>query len=181
VIFAVLIVHFFLRITGVYGRNAMIIAAFIVALMMVGGLGYLNAYSNMAGGTSATQETPRTDGASGAGGTTSIDALFSKPTDTAPGATAAVTPVSDGFSLGLPRLSVTSLADADLWFWMAFATGIFFIVTTVAALYMLTVENNVRNLHIARDYRHRQRQFAQLHLLQLADRRGGAPAQASAE
>jgi hypothetical protein len=57
---------------------------------------------------------------------------------------------------------------------MAFATGIFFIVTTVAALYMLTVENNVRNLHIARDYKHRQRQFAQLHLLQLADQRPSA-------
>ena len=47
----------------------------------------------------------------------------------------------------------------------------FFIVTTVAALYMLTIEQNVRNLHIARDYRHRQRQFAQLHMLQLADKR----------
>jgi hypothetical protein len=29
----------------------------------------------------------------------------------------------------------------------------------------------VRNFHIAHDYKHRQRQFAQLHLLQLADRR----------
>jgi hypothetical protein len=182
VIFAVLIVHFFLRITGVYGRNAMIVAAFIVALMMVGALGYLNAYSNMAGGISATQETPRTDGASGSGGNSSIDALFSKPSDSAPAA-AAITPASDGFSIGLPRLSATSLADADSWFWMAFATGIFFIVTTVAALYMLTVENNVRNLHLASDYKHRQRQFAQLHMLQLADKRtarvSAAPAAAA--
>jgi hypothetical protein len=42
----------------------------------------------------------------------------------------------------------------------------------VAALYMQTVENNVRNFHISRDYKHRQRQFAQLHLLQLADKQG---------
>ena len=49
---------------------------------------------------------------------------------------------------------------------------IFFIVTTVAALYMQTVENNMRNFHIARDYSHRRRQFAQLHLLELADEAG---------
>jgi hypothetical protein len=183
VIFAVLIVHFFLRITGVYGRNIMITAAFVMALVMIGGLGYLVAYNNMAGGTSATQETPRTDGASGSGGNSSIDALFSKPSDTAPTASAAITPVSDGFSIGLPKLSNTSLANADSWFWLAFASVIFFIVTTVAALYMLTVENNVRNLHLASDYKHRQRQFAQLHMLQLADRRtatvSAAPAAAA--
>jgi hypothetical protein len=174
VIFAVLIVHFFLRITGVYGRNTMIVAAFVMAIVMIGGLGYLVAYSNMAGGTSATQEQARPDGASATGGSSSIDALFSKPSD-APAAPAMVTPASsDGFSLGLPKLSATSLANADSWFWLAFASVIFFIVTTVAALYMLTVENNVRNLHLASDYKHRQRQFAQLHMLQLADRRAVA-------
>lgn len=171
VIFAVLIVHFFLKITGVYGRNAMITTAFVFALVMIGCLGYLVAYNNMAGATSATLEQPRADGASGAGGGNSIDALFA-PTRPATTAPALATPVaSDGVSLGLPRLSTTSLANADSWFWLAFASVIFFIVTTVAALYMLTVENNVRNLHIARDYKHRQRQFAQLHLLQLADKR----------
>jgi hypothetical protein len=79
--------------------------------------------------------------------------------------------MGEGFSLGLPKLSQTSLANADSWFWLAFASVIFFIVTTVAALYMLTVENNVRNVHIARDYSHRRRQFAQLHLLELADQK----------
>ena len=64
------------------------------------------------------------------------------------------------------------MADADSWFWLAFASVIFFIVTTVAALYMQTVENNVRNFHIAKDYSHRRRQFAQLHLLELADQQG---------
>jgi hypothetical protein len=171
VIFAVLIVHVFLRITGVYGRNVMISAAFVLALVMVGGLGYLVAYNNMAGATSATLEHPRDDGASPSG-SSSIDALFSKPAEPA---AATITPASsDGVSLGLPKLSTTSLANADSWFWLAFASVIFFIVTTVAALYMLTVENNVRNLHIARDYRHRQRQFAQLHLLQVADKRTAA-------
>jgi hypothetical protein len=173
VIFAVLIVHVFLRITGVYGRNVMITAAFVLALVMVGGLGYLVAYNNMAGATSATLDRPRDDGAASSSGGNSIDALFSKPAETP--APAAITPASsDGVSLGLPKLSTTSLANADSWFWLAFASVIFFIVTTVAALYMLTVENNVRNLHIARDYRHRQRQFAQLHLLQLADKRSAA-------
>ena len=170
VIFAVLIVHFFLRITGVWGRNTMIATAFVLALVMIGGLGYLVAYNNMAGATSATLEAPRDDGASG-GGSNSIDALFTapKPPPSAP----TITPANanDGFSLGLPKLSASSLANADSWFWLAFASVIFFIVTTVAALYMLTVENNVRNFHIAGDYKHRQRQFAQLHLLQLADKR----------
>jgi hypothetical protein len=168
VIFAVLIIHFFLKITGVWGRNAMIATAFVMALVMIGGLGYLVAYNNMAGATSAQQEQPREDGASGAG-SSSIDALFS--TDKPAQAAAVIAASNDGFSLGIPKISRTSLANADSVFWLAFASVIFFIVTTVAALYMLTVENNVRNLHIAADYKHRQRQFAQLHMLQLADRR----------
>jgi hypothetical protein len=172
VIFAVLIVHFFLKITGVYGRNAMIAVGFVLSLVMIGGLGYLVAYNNMAGATSATLDQPRDDGASASGGGSSIDALFAAPVKPS----AAVIPANDGVSLGLPKLSSTSLANADSWFWLAFASVIFFIVTTVAALYMLTVENNVRNLHIARDHRHRQRQFAQLQMLQLADRRNGASA-----
>jgi hypothetical protein len=172
VIFAVLIVHFFLKITGVYGRNTMIAVGFVLSLVMIGGLGYLVAYNNMAGATSATLDQPRDDGASASGGGSSIDALFAAPAKPS----AAVIPANDGVSLGLPKLSSTSLANADSWFWLAFASVIFFIVTTVAALYMLTVENNVRNLHIARDYRHRQRQFAQLQMLQLADRRTGASA-----
>ncbi|MBL6853302.1 MAG: hypothetical protein ISQ86_07925, partial [Alphaproteobacteria bacterium] len=166
VIFAVLIIHFFLKMTGRVGRNVMIGIAFVFALVMIGGLGYLVAYNNMAGGTSAVLTQPIDS--TPVNPNSSIDALFST---SRPAAAPAVTPASDGVSLGLPKLSSSSLAAADSWFWLAFASVIFFIVTTVAALYMLTIEQNVRNLHIARDYRHRQRQFAQLHLLQLADRR----------
>ncbi|HEX4293939.1 MAG TPA: hypothetical protein VHZ29_07380 [Rhizomicrobium sp.] len=175
VVFAVLIVHFMLKISGVYGRNAMIVASFILALVMIGGLGYLVAYNNMAGATSAQQE-QRSNDATGNG---AIDQLFDNDTQAKAQPAAQVTPVPanqagmpDGVSLGLPKLSQTSLANADSWFWLAFASVIFFIVTTVAALYMQTVENNVRNFHIARDYSHRRRQFAQLHLLELADQQG---------
>lgn len=170
VIFAVLIVHFMLKITGVYGRNALITTAFLFALVMIGCLGYLVAYNNMAGATSATQE-QRAENPTG----NSIEQLFAstKPDDGAVAAQPAVhvtqASMGDGVSLGLPKLSQTSLANADSWFWLAFASVIFFIVTTVAALYMQTVENNVRNVHIARDFSHRRRQFAQLHLLELAD------------
>jgi hypothetical protein len=173
VLFAVLIVHFMLKITGVYGRNALISTAFVFALVMIGCLGYLVAYNNMAGATSATQE-QRID--STTSNTNSIDQLFSNTSaDSAPTVQPAVhttqAGVSEGFSLGLPKLSQASLADADSWFWLAFASVIFFIVTTVAALYMQTAENNMRNIHIARDYAHRRRQFAQLHLLELADQK----------
>ena len=172
VLFAVLIVHFMLKITGVYGRNTIIVAGFVLAMVMIGGLGYLVAYNNMAGATSATQE-QRTEGSVQ---NNSIDQLFASMNarDAVPAAeTPRITNASmtDGVSLGLPKLSQTSLANADSWFWLAFASVIFFIVTTVAALYMQTAENNVRNFHIARDYRHRQRQMAQLHLLELADQR----------
>jgi hypothetical protein len=78
--------------------------------------------------------------------------------------------VQEGVSLGLPKLSETSLAHADSWFWLAFASVVFFIVTTVAALYMQTCENNVRNYHIAKDYQNRRKDFALLHLLETADR-----------
>jgi hypothetical protein len=176
VIFAVLIVHFMLKITGAYGRNTLITAAFLMALVMIGCLGYLVAYNNMSGATSATLEhgtqtamLPQAN---------AIDQLFSSPTPVKTGDAADVAAprltnasMTDGVGLGLPKLSQTSLANADSWFWLAFASVIFFIVTTVAALYMQTVENNVRNAHIAHDYKHRQRQFAQLHLLELADRK----------
>jgi hypothetical protein len=153
----------------------MIVASFILALVMIGGLGYLVAYNNMAGATSAQHE-QRDDGAQP--GSNSIDQLFAndngQDAQAQPAvhqvAQAGMTPAaSEGVSLGLPKISQASLANADSWFWLAFASVIFFIVTTVAALYMQTVENNVRNFHIARDYQHRRRQFAQLHLLELAD------------
>lgn len=164
VIFAVLIVHFMLKITGVYGRNSLITTAFILSIVMIGCLGYLVAYNNMAGATSATLEH------SGDAPNNSIDQLFSSMNK--PQAPSGITQASMAeMSLPLPKLSQRSLANADSWLWLVFASVIFFIVTSVAALYMLTVENNVRNFLISRDYRHRQRQFAQLHLLELADRK----------
>jgi len=191
VIFAVLIVHFMLKITGVYGRNALVTSAFICALVMIGCLGYLVAYNNMAGGTSTTLE-HNTDG-TGATPGSSIDQLFaslgssgqntehtaanaaaSPPVDSAEAPGSHVTRAGmglDEISLHVPKISQQSLANADSWLWLAFASVIFFIVTVVAALYLQTSENNVRNYLISRDYTHRQRQFAQLHLLELADRR----------
>jgi ABC-type multidrug transport system fused ATPase/permease subunit len=186
VIFAVLIIHFMLKITGVYGRNILVTTAFLLALVMIGCLGYLVAYNNMQGGTSTTLEHQQ----SVDNGNNSIDQLFSKQntadqqsdpaqlTDAA--AVTAPTSKSDGFSLGLPKLSDRSLANADSWFWLAFASVIFFIVTAVAALYVQGVENNIRNFHLSRDYRHRQRQFAQLHLLEVADQRSTARASRNA-
>jgi hypothetical protein len=173
VIFAVLIVHFMLKITGAYGRNAMIATAFVLALVMIGGLGYLVAYNNMAGGTSVTQE-QRTVGLPQ---NNSIDTLLNTGGGVQNAAmTTAVPAVKDDskeFSLGLPRLSAESLAAADSWFWLAFASVVFFIVTTVAALYMQTAENNVRNFHIAKDYSQRRKHFTQLHMLELAEYKGG--------
>jgi hypothetical protein len=136
---------------------------------MIGCLGYLVAYNNMTGATSATLE--HSDSTQPAGN--SIDQLFasvSKP------ATPKIMQagMADEMSLPLPKLSQASLANADSWLWLVFASVIFFIVTSVAALYMLTVENNLRNFLISRDYKHRQRQFAQLHLLELADRKPAA-------
>jgi hypothetical protein len=175
VIFAVLIIHFMLKITGVYGRNAMVTTAFIFALVMIGCLGYLVAYNNMTGGTSSTLEHAQ----DGAQHNNSIDQLFATTNKSAgEDASGHVIPAamtetkSDEFSPSLPKPSERFLANADSWFWLAFASVIFFIVTTVAALFMQTFENNVRNFHISKDYLHRRQQFAQLHLLELADRKG---------
>ncbi|HEX3673615.1 MAG TPA: hypothetical protein VHU87_05030 [Rhizomicrobium sp.] len=174
VIFAVLIIHFMLKITGVYGRNTLVTAAFLFALVMIGCLGYLVAYNNMSGGTSTTLEHQQTT--TDMPQNNSIDKLLNTAdtTEQAPAATpAAMEPASDkkSYSLfGLPQLSQSSLANTDSWFWLAFASVIFFIVSTVAALYLQGAENNIRNVSLARDYKHRQRQFAQLHLLQQADR-----------
>ena len=171
VVFAVLIIHFMLKITGVYGRNAMVTVAFVLALVMIGGLGYLVAYNNMTGGTSTTLEHAQDGGQKN----NAIDQLFASNTksEDASGHMIPATMTeakSDEFSPSLPKPSERFLASADSWFWLAFASVIFFIVTTVAALYMQTFENNVRNFLISRDYLHRRKQFAQLHLLELADR-----------
>jgi hypothetical protein len=167
VVFAVLIVHFMLKITGAYGRNTMIAAAFVFAIVMIGGLGYLVAYSNMAGGTSTAQPQHQPSD--------SINQLFASDGGVQQASLAPTAPVAadvnDGVSLGLPKLSQASLAHADTWFWLAFASVVFFIVTTVAALYMQTFENNVRNHHIAKDYKHRRKDFALLHLLEHASGR----------
>lgn len=167
VVFAVLIIHFMLKITGVYGRNTMVVAAFVLALVMIGGLGYLVAYNNMTGGTSTTLEHQQTDTSGG----NAIDRLFQTNVPVSAQSPLQNASAKSEYSLGLPKLSQNSLADADSWFWFAFASVIFFIVTIVAALYIQGTENNVRNVMLARDYKHRQRQFAQLHLLQLADKR----------
>ena len=184
VVFAVLIVHFMLKITGVYGRNAMITTGFVLALVMIGCLGYLVAYNNMAGGTSATLEHHEDGGAPSQDN--SINKLFASlnsPNDPASSSDAQADGATDRAarpgvenadetsSLSVPKVSQRSLANADSWLWLAFASVIFFIVTMVAALYLQTSENNARNFMISRDYKHRRRMFAQLHLLELADRK----------
>ena len=181
VVFAVLIIHFMLKITGVYGRNAMVTVAFALALVMLGGLGYLIAYNNMSGGTSTTLEHAQENGQHN----NSIDQLFAslgKPTSVGEASAessgrvipaAMSTPRTDEFSLGIQKPSERTLANADTWVWLAFASVIFFIVSVVAALYMQIFENNVRNFLISRDYLCRRKQFAQLHLLELADKNAG--------
>jgi len=183
VVFAVLIVHFMLKITGVYGRNAMITTGFVLALVMIGCLGYLVAYNNMAGGTSATLEHHDDGGAPAQDN--SINKLFASlnaPSDTtssdvqADGTTgraarSGMENADETSTLSVPKVSQRTLANADSWLWLAFASVIFFIVTMVAALYLQTGENNARNFMISRDYKHRRRMFAQLHLLELADRK----------
>jgi hypothetical protein len=184
VVFAVLIVHFMLKITGVYGRNAMITTGFVLALVMIGCLGYLVAYNNMEGGTSATLEHHEDGGAPAQDN--SINKLFASlnaPNDTSSStdaqtdsaishsAHAGMQNADETLSPSVPKISQRSLANADSWLWLAFASVIFFIVTMVAALYLQTSENNARNFMISRDYKHRRRMFAQLHLLELADRK----------
>jgi hypothetical protein len=176
VVFAVLIIHFMLKITGRAGRNTMITTAFILALVMIGCLGYLVAYNNMTGGTSTALEHQQDS----TGQSNAIDRLFASSdrpaADPAPRMTTAdlATTKSDAPALALPKPSEQFLASADSWFWLAFASVIFFIVTTVAALYMQVFENNIRNVLISRDYIHRRKQFAQLHLLELAEAGRGA-------
>ena len=169
VLFAVLIVHFMLKITGRVGRNTLITSAFVMAMVMIVSLGYLVAYNNMAGATSATYENTQ-ETAAPAGN--SIDRLFaslgSHKASVAPAVAQAA--MMQEVSLPLPKLSQASLANADSWIWFAFASMIFFIVTVVAALYMQVMENNIRNLAITRDYDHRRRQLTQLHMLDLADK-----------
>lgn len=173
VIFAVLIVHFMLKLMGGWFRHALVATAFVCALVMIGCLGYLVAYNNMTGGTSTTLERAQ------APQNNAIDQLFASDAHKTNVADTAdqgpnLVPASLGEdAASIPKPSEKLLANADSWLWLAFASVIFFIVTTVAALYMQSFENNVRNVLISRDYVHRRKQFAQLHLLELAEREAG--------
>jgi hypothetical protein len=176
VVFAALAIHFMLKITGVYGRNTLISTAFVLTCVMVVCLGYLVAYNNMGSATSARFDHLHD---SAAPSNNSIDTLLNKIDDKRASADTPIQPVAETtpvsvasaseFSLSVPKLSEQSLANADSWLWLAFASVIFFIVTTIAALYMQIAEHNVRNFLIARDYKTRRRQYAQLHLLELAN------------
>ncbi|HEX3810517.1 MAG TPA: hypothetical protein VHW02_12565 [Rhizomicrobium sp.] len=172
VIFAVLIIHFMLKITGVYGRNTLVATAFVLALVMIGCLGYLVAYNNMVGGTSATLE--HSQSVAPSDNSNAIDQLFGTSQQASAHAPVVAASMpgakSDELAFNVPKLSDKTLANADSWFWLAFASVIFFIVSTVAALYMQSTENNIRNVLLSGDYKHRKRQFAQLHLLEMADR-----------
>jgi uncharacterized membrane protein len=128
----------------------------------------------MAGATSATYENTQEATSSG----NSIDQLFAGLGQNRGAAPTQATPHvmeagMQGVSLSVPKLSKTSLANADSWIWFGFASVIFFIVTAVAALYMLIVENNVRNLLLTRDYPQRRRHLTQLHMIELADGQHG--------
>jgi hypothetical protein len=109
-----------------------------------------------------------------------IDALFASLAEPAAPVVASVEPAPlqqasvaafPDLSLPFPRISPEALANIDSWLWLVFASVIFLIVTVIAALYMQIAERNLRNLLIARDYEDRRRQYAQLHLLELAARR----------
>lgn len=179
VVFAALAIHFMLKITGVYGRNTLISTAFVLTCIMVVSLGYLVAYNNMDAGTSARLDHQQE---STAPQNSTIDELLTQVgTRSASAEQAAPARVSEAgaaslaeFSLPLPKLSQKSLASAQGWLWFTFASVIFFIVTTIAALYMQIAEHNVRNFLIARDYKTRRRQYAQLHLLEMVGTRAQA-------
>jgi hypothetical protein len=165
VIFAVLAVHFMLKLTGKWGKTALISVAFVLTIVMIGCLGYLVAYNNMDMGTSARLE--RSEQAPGNAGSddSTIDRLLhsisSEPAPARPRPRvneASAVPAGE-VSLPLPKLSEQSLANAQGWFWLAFASVIFFIVTAVCALYMQIAENNIHNWHIARDYKTRRREY----------------------
>jgi hypothetical protein len=166
VIFAVLAIHFMLKLTGKWGRTALISVAFVLTVVMIGCLGYLVAYNNMEMGTSARLE--RSEQAPGQAGSedSTIDRLLhsvggqeARAPEPRPAINTASAAPTGEVSLPLPRLSERSLADAQSWFWLAFASVIFFIVTAVCALYMQTAENNIRNWLIARDYKTRRQQY----------------------
>jgi hypothetical protein len=166
VIFAVLAIHFMLKLTGKWGRTALVSTAFVLTIVMIGCLGYLVAYNNMDMGTSARLE--RSDNPPGQAGSedSTIDRLLHSvggqearaPAPRPAINTASAAPL-DEVSLPLPKLSEQSLANAQGWFWLAFASVIFFIVTAVCALYMQIAENNIRNWLIARDYKTRRREY----------------------
>ena len=177
VIFAVLAVHFMLKLTGKFGRTVFVTLAFVLTILMVGCLGYLVAYNNLDMGTARLEHSDATTADDATSGS-SIDRLLQsvgQPSSHQTAqprlqpavahrteAAAASTAAPAEFALPLPKLSEQSLANAQGWFWFGFASVIFLIVTTVCALYMQTAENNIRNWLIARDYRVRHREFVEL-------------------
>jgi hypothetical protein len=134
---------------------------------MIGCLGYLVAYNNMEMGTSARLEQRDNPAGDAGSGDSTIDRLLrsvghesgAPQPEIRPAVNTASSASLSEVSLPLPKLSEQSLANAQGWFWLAFASVIFFIVTAVCALYMQIAENNIRNWLIARDYKTRRREY----------------------
>jgi len=127
----------------------------------------------MAGGTSTTLE--QHDASATAPQSNSIDQLFA-PTGEAKvqratlTARAATGKCQRRLLARLPKLSQSSLADADSWFWLAFASVVFFIVKPSPRFICRRWRTMCATIHRAR-LQARQKQLAQLHLLELADRK----------
>jgi hypothetical protein len=178
VVFATLAVHFLLKMTGGVGRFVLVLVVCMVTFAMIGGLGFVVANNNLAAGTSGVRAVESDSDDLG----DALSQLGLKPANkagaiTAPSLdTAATDEATDKQASGKNAMVNLNLQDwfvfkslpeewrknAQVNLWLIFVGVIFFIITTVAALYLQSAERNLRNAFDATAFKQRERDYKTL-------------------
>jgi hypothetical protein len=180
VVFATLAVHFLLKLTGGVGRFVMVVVVCLVTFAMIGGLGFVVANNNLAAGASGVRSVENENNQLG----DALTQLGLKPAneagtiaipssaERAPGTDTAKTgEQSHGGALVNLNLQdwfvFKSLPEewrknAQVNLWLIFVGVIFFVITTVSALYLQSAERNLRNVFDASAFKQREKDYSAL-------------------
>ncbi|MGK2741039.1 hypothetical protein ACSHT0_09090 [Tepidicaulis sp. LMO-SS28] len=143
VLFATIAAHIFLEHMSGFGRGVFVRVVFLLALMMLGGVGFLLAMMSLPNGLAELGQ-----GGAGSSVTGALSALGLETEATQQAAAA-----SGGMD---------TVRGYQPFFWMASLGVIFLVVTGVAAMCLHFALNNLRKLFLARDFTQRARDMARL-------------------
>lgn len=147
VLFATIAAHIFIEHMSGFGRAVFVRIVFLLALVMLGGVGFLLALMSLPNGLA---ELGQGGGGASVGGALAALGLETEATREAAASAGAM----------------DSMREYQPFFWMASLGVIFLVVTGVAAMCLHFALNNLRKLFLTRDFKQRQRDMERLAALE---------------